>query len=435
MENTDNTSLHELEILDSNFNIPNNNKETSESFKLIKLTLIDDEYNFKLLSPFKIHKSLNLISTTWDWVNYTNNYKTLTIKEKLQSKVKDFLNLNKLEINGIPYNIKALECLPANHSKGVIYSKCLLTISDEDILKSLKSEKVCDIYRFKKTLSNGKSFETGSFALTFLNCKRPEQVMISFLKLQVYPLLQKPMQCNHCMLIGHTKKRCKSSHEAYCKSCYHRTLSEESHQCIIICKNCRGPHLSDSKACAAYLKESKIVQLKSNEQISYSDAKRIFNQKSHSPFEECNHSNTINEVETLKSERTHLKLINEQLKLVSKEQKSTITLLTEENENLKLQHTLIIKKLEINQKVTAEVLSQLKETSKLNSDLNLANQQLQDQNAKINCTTEEILKKLETSQFFGSCMKKFIDQHGKTAKEFQKYMDLIVNDNGSSDEY
>lgn len=51
---------------------------------LINITLLDENINFKKISPFKIHKSLNIISETWDWVRYTNNYKTLTITEKTE---------------------------------------------------------------------------------------------------------------------------------------------------------------------------------------------------------------------------------------------------------------------------------------------------------------------------------------------------------------
>lgn len=398
---------------------------------MLKIKLIDEKDSFKTLSPFKIHKSLDLLSNTWDWVNYTNNYKTLTIKETSQSKINDFLKIDKLEINGTSYNVGICKSLTSNHTKGVIYSKGLLSISDEEILNSLISQNVCEIYRFRKTLPSGISFETGSFALTFLLKKRPEQIKISFLNLQVYPMLQKPMQCTHCMLIGHTLKCCKSLHEKYCSDCYHRIVEGLEHQCINVCKNCRGSHSSDLKTCPAYVKEIKILQLKTKEEISYFDAKKAFNEKSNNSF---TNSDQINKLGQIQLEKSQYESDFQELKLVVQQQNDIIEMLSEENENLKKQSALLNKKIEINKKLTEEILTQLKKSNELNSNFSTINQKLQQQNENLNTSLQEFSKKLDTSKFYGSCMKKFIDCHEKTATEFKKYMDLIVNEDGTSDD-
>lgn len=411
----------------------NNSKDISDQFKLIKINLLDEKDSFKSLSPFKINKSLTLISNTWDWVNYSDNYKSMTIKEKSQSKINDFLELNQLEINGITYNIKSRECTPTNQSKGVIYSKSLLSLSDQEILKSLESQNVCDIYRFTKTLANSVAIETGSFALTFSKIKRPEYVMISFLNLEVYPLLQKPMQCNYCMLIGHTIKRCRCLHETYCKICYYRIVNGENHQCIQMCKNCQGSHLSDSKICPAYLKESKIITLKETNQISYFDAKKIVNQNIINSSIQKQSSD--NEVEKIKSDRISLlEPINEKSKLLNEEQNITIKMLIEENRNLQQQANIIAKQMEISKKLMNEILTQLKQSSELNTDLSGINAKLKVQNEKMNITLEEYSTKLKRSHYFGSCMKKFIDKNERTAKDFQQYMELIDNESSESEE-
>lgn len=51
----------------------------------------------------------------------------------------------------------------------------------------------------------------------------------------------------------------------------------------------------------------------------------------------------------------------------------------------------------------------------------------------MNITLQEYSTKLQTSHFFGSCMKKFIDKNERMAKEFQQYMELIGNENESFD--
>lgn len=64
---------------------PNEIEDTSPEIRfcsnLINITLLDNKNNFKRISPFKLNKSLNIISETWEWVKFSNNYQTLTIKE------------------------------------------------------------------------------------------------------------------------------------------------------------------------------------------------------------------------------------------------------------------------------------------------------------------------------------------------------------------
>lgn len=421
-------------------NLEDTKNEISDYYKMINITLLDENDNFKILSPFKINKSLNLISETWDFIKYSNSHKTLTIKETNDTKFQNFLKLNKIKINGVSYNIKVHELLNnTNANKGVIYSKYLLTVSDDEILSNLKSQNVSEIYRYKKLISNGTWIDTGSFALTFSNKKRPERISVCFLNLEVYPILQKPMQCNHCKLIGHTIKRCKSLIHTYCNTCHHRTADNQSHECIQICKNCKGKHYSDQRTCPSYLKEIKILQLKTTDNISYFEAQQRFLLKSNKPIAEGFYSEDnvkhIQEMEAIKTERNKVKLANTELKLLNEEQHTTIRLLTEENNNLNQHLTLITKKLEINKKLTAEVLTQIKESTKINHNLSDTLKKSQEQNGILNQLAENYKKKYETAQYFASHMKKFIDRTKKTSLEFKEYMDTFLNKNDSADDY
>lgn len=396
----------------------------------LNITLLDEQENFKKISPFKLHKSLNLISETWEWIKYTNNYQTLTITEKSEENIQKFLQLKSIEINKISFSIKINKVIPFNHIKGVIYSKSLLAISDEEILKDLESQNVLEMYRFKKHLLDGTIIESGSISLTFSNNKRPEMVKISFLNLAVYPIIEKPMQCKHCMLIGHTIKRCTVSHETYCKICFHRVSNDTIHECMETCKNCRGSHLSNLKTCPAYQKEEKILQLKTSEQISYHEAKILFNTKPKN-YENINHNNNdicseiaVNsQIEKIKNERDKLELINKELVQLSEKQGTTIKLLLEENEKLNHQLTLTTKKVDISKKITDEIRSQLQKSTELNEN--------KEKNLK--SIIEQYRKTSNSSQYWGSLMRKFINKNEKSAKEFQEYMNLNIEENDSSE--
>lgn len=400
---------------------------------IINITLLDDKVNFKILSPFKINKSISLISRTWDWVRYTNNYTTLTIKENSEENVDKFLQLNKIEINELSYNIKVQKVLPSIHSKGVIYSKGLLVMTDEEILRTLKSQNVEEVYRFTKQIPSGKWIETGSFSLTFSMANRPKMVKIIFLNLQVYPLIQKPMFCTHCFLIGHTAKRCKSTHRIYCKICFYAIDSNTSHECCKICKNCEESHGAEINSCPTFAKELKILQLKSIEEISYMDAKNRINIESINGPQKETGMNFIKELEVIASGRELSQLVNVEPK--NEETISIIQLLTKENDDLKAELAILIKKSEINKKLTGEILLQLKESNETNTKLTTINKQILEQATKAQQVVETFSKQLETSKFWSSCMKKFIDKNEKTAAEFQHFMKKIMNDNGSSDDY
>lgn len=431
---------HLTETTSYSNNLEDNKNEISDYYKMINITLLDENANFRIISPFKIHKSLNLISETWDFIKYSNGHKTLTIKETNDTKFQDFLKLNKIEINGVPYNIKTNELLSnINTNKGVIYSKYLLTVSDDEILFNLKSQNVSEIYRYKRLTSDDTWVDTGSFALTFSNKIRPERILVCFLNLKVHPILQKPMQCAHCKLIGHTIRRCKSLIYTYCDTCHHRVSNSKIHECIKICKNCKGAHYSDQKTCPAYLKEIKILQIKTKYNISYFEAQKRFYLDSNKQIVECiqpeDNVKYTQEMKEIQTDRNKIELVNTELKLLNEEQQTTIRLLTEENNNLNEHIKLITKKLEINKKLTDTMLNQLKGSTEINHNLSEALKESQEQKVILNQISENFKKKCETAQYFASHMKKFIDKTKKTSLEFKMYMDNFLNKNDSSDDF
>lgn len=400
-------------------NQEDNQNEISEYYRMINITLLD-EFNFKILSPFKINKSLSLMSKTWDWIKYSNNHKTITIKETNNTKFTEFMNLTKLEINGTFYHIKVNEYFDCNNTnKGVIYSKQLLEVPDDEILSNLESQDVCEIYRYKKLDSNNKWIETGSFALTFGHKKRPETILVGYMNLEVYPILQKPMQCTHCGLIGHTARKCHSSTETFCKYCHHNTYIGQIHNCIQICKNCKDSHFTDLRSCPAYKKETQILKIKTAANISYFEARKLFYLKSNMPAE-------ILEKKT--------ELVSTELKLPTDEHTS-MNLLAEENSRLNKELKLTETKLEINRKLTEEILAQLKISTELNKKLSFNNEETQVQIKKSTEIAENYRKNCETAQYFSSCMKKFIDRNSKSSAEFQHYMKLFLDKDDSSDSF
>lgn len=304
--------------------------EIKSTFTVYNITLIDPEETFRNYSPFQVTRFLNTISNEWNFISYSNNGKVFTFKDYNESNALKYEKINTMIINNKSISIAIHINKMFNQVKGVIYSKILISMTDEEILESLKPLEVKDVYRFTRDEK-----PTGSFALTFNNMKLPDYVKIAFLNLNVYPYIEKPMQCLHCMFLGHTAKRCLALKDIFCKECCHKKSEKaEGHICVEVCKNCRGNHFTNSKSCPAYTKEKFIIQLKSTEGISYNEAKRRFNLSSLIQTSDLSR----NELDNVKAQKTLLKNANFELLEVNKAQTNSNERLTTQNEILSQQN-------------------------------------------------------------------------------------------------
>lgn len=118
---------------------------------------------------------------------------------------------------------------------------------------------------------------TGSVILIFDSNGIKENLVFDLIQIKVNKLTQKPMQCNHCGIIGHTLKYCNSIDIETCKICF--SSHSVSDKCMSECKNCHGNHSSSSKSCPAWIKEKEIIELKEQNHISYSNARTIVEKK------------------------------------------------------------------------------------------------------------------------------------------------------------
>lgn len=397
--------------------------ETKSTFIVYNATLLDSEETFSKYSPFQITKFLNTISNEWDWISYSNNGKVFTFKDYNENNAQKYEKISTININNKSIAIAIQINKKFNQVKGVIYSKVLISMKDEEILESLKTFGVDELYRF---IRNEKS--TGSFAITFNNKQLPQNVKIAFLNLTVYPLFEKPMQCLHCNLLGHTRKRCLALNENFCKKCCHSMREQEEHICIEVCKNCRENHFTNSKSCPAYTKEKLIIQMKSTKGISYKEAKRRFNI---TPLKnECMLTrNELNELENVKIEKEQLEKMNIELREFNKLQLTNIQLLTKKNEILNQQNVLLSKKYEILNKVLIEA----KKSTTQNPDINNTNEELRKENENLKSSTEGYIKQIQTTKYYAMYMKKFIDNDKHMSVKFKKFMEDIMQQSDSSD--
>lgn len=70
----------------------------------------------------------------------------------------------------------------------------LVSLSDEEILEALRDQGVIEIYRFMKRNPQGSKFPSGLLSLIFQGNVRPNDIRIAYLKLEVKPFYQNPLQ-------------------------------------------------------------------------------------------------------------------------------------------------------------------------------------------------------------------------------------------------
>ena len=150
-----------------------------------------------------------------------------------------------------------------NTSRGVVYSKDLFELDEDEILKRCPE----DVFQVRKLKGTN-----NALLMTFSKTYLPEYIMINHSRIKVKIFLQRPKQCFICFNYGHVSGNCTNQ-----KRCY--VCSGElnpTHECnnIRFCFICEGSHSPNSKQCSRYRLEQEILEVAHNEKISLGSAKR-----------------------------------------------------------------------------------------------------------------------------------------------------------------
>ncbi|GBO22673.1 hypothetical protein AVEN_230202-1 [Araneus ventricosus] len=83
-----------------------------------------------------------------------------------------------------------------------------------------------------------------------------------------------PIRCFKCQRFGHSKTACRGRQTCYkCASVDHLTSDCQSTE--LLCANCKQPHSADSKDCPQWKKEKKIQEVRTKQNLSYYEAKKL----------------------------------------------------------------------------------------------------------------------------------------------------------------
>jgi hypothetical protein len=167
-----------------------------------------------------------------------------------------------------------------NSSRGVIRCRDLRDCSEEEVLEALVHEGVTAVKHIY-TKRNGTSLPTNTFILTFNKPCPPKSVKAAYYNIPVEPYVPSPLRCFNCQKYGHGQSSC--SHKSVCARC-----GLEGHKdtdCSELqpkCANCSGDHPAYSRQCPEWNKQQAIVQIKTERNVSFNEAKHIYSQQSSS---------------------------------------------------------------------------------------------------------------------------------------------------------
>ena len=229
----------------------------------------DPENSLDKLDPWAIKKGFKGVSSSINKIEDIRDGKGSLCVECPTKSVSDAL-LGRDGTIFVDRKIKVTPHRSKNFCKGVIFCRRLSKLSEDTILKGLKSQGVVGVKRFGK----GDTTEQGhTYLLTFAIPTLPETVNIGYFRTKVKMYIPQPRRCFKCQKFGHVASRCRN--KAICKHCGHEAHDNECSQ-PLSCPNCKGGHGPRSKKCPKYIEEQTISKIKTERKVSYLEAKRIY---------------------------------------------------------------------------------------------------------------------------------------------------------------
>lgn len=232
--------------------------------KFIVMESVTPDVPLAKLSPFAIQKGISGIAGTVKDVKKLKSGQILVECLK-KSHADNLLRTNSL--GDVP--VRTFPHPHLNSCKGVIRTRDLQDMEEDDIATELKDQGVTQVKRI--TLKrDDKVVNTGTYILTFNLHDHPERIQIGYLSVRVDKYIPNPLRCFSCQKFGHGSASCKC--KPVCCTC-----GEDGHQLPCTrppkCCNCEGNHPASSKDCPVWIKEKEIQRIRVTQKISYPQAR------------------------------------------------------------------------------------------------------------------------------------------------------------------
>lgn len=161
-----------------------------------------------------------------------------------------------------------------NTVQGTVYDPDTKDMEEKDLLSNLSSQGVQAVRRIKKRV-NDVLQNTPLLVLSFHGTVLPQFVYFGLLRIPVKVYYPYPMICFNCGAYGHSKKSCQNCGICLLCSQAHEVAENEKCNNTPHCLHCKQGHAVTSRDCPTYKSEQKIIRIKVDQGISFTEARRI----------------------------------------------------------------------------------------------------------------------------------------------------------------
>ncbi|XP_058449331.1 uncharacterized protein LOC131429290 [Malaya genurostris] len=262
-------------------------------------------------NPFTIGKSIETICGGNIESAHTEERGTkYVLKTRSAEQAKKLIRMNKL-IDGTDVIVESHPTL--NKTRCVLSCREAMDLPTEEIKQELEHLGVLEVRRITRRKENDR-VNTPTLVLTFQGTTFPKYIKIGPLRVETREFIPNPMLCFNCCSYGHTKVKCPNN--AVCQNCSgDHKLEKDACKEAPYCKNCKGGHSPTSRKCPQYVKEEKVIKIKTEKGISFSEARKEYSKQhgEHSYAAICGAQNRLenmrkdDEIKLLKEEIQKLK--------------------------------------------------------------------------------------------------------------------------------
>ncbi|XP_058817342.1 uncharacterized protein LOC131680644 [Topomyia yanbarensis] len=224
-------------------------------------------------NPFLIGKSIeNICGGKIESAHTEDRGSKYVLRTRSTEQARKLMNMHKL-IDGTEVVVDSHPTL--NRVRCVLGCRDAIDVPTEVLLKELTPLGVIDVRRITRRIENTR-VNTPTLILTFHGTTFPKHIYFGPLRVETREFIPNPMICFNCCSYGHTKDKCPGN--TVCQNCSgaHK-LEKDACEEPAHCKNCKGSHSPTSRVCPMYMKEEKILKLKIEKGISFSEARKEYN--------------------------------------------------------------------------------------------------------------------------------------------------------------
>ncbi|GBN96043.1 hypothetical protein AVEN_241604-1 [Araneus ventricosus] len=216
-------------------------------------------------SPWFRHDVLDLVN-----YNPYHNFKLRPFLVRLQEARKSFIPVFFSRVHNILTDLKRFENFTKSNTADIIYQNFFIEHREH-------YNSSVPIY------TDGSKSADQHLILTFDSPVLPKSVKIAYINCPVKPYVPEPIRCFKCQKFGHTITACRGSKEICARFSLPDHNSKDCSATTPKCYNCEGDHPAYFRTCPRYRQEKEIQTVKVTKNISFSEARKIVNDRTPTP--------------------------------------------------------------------------------------------------------------------------------------------------------